>query len=320
MTQSGFFIDPHNTYNVAGSTRRLAMFEILLTFYSCLSAEDTTADKDPFLSQYIPHLNAPRIPRNMDPRRARDPRLARQRGGAPQPPQQYPPQQQYPQQPPGYSPPQQQYQHYPPPHYQTPPPHYPAQQQQQPYPHQYQQPPPSFPPNAQQGPPYQAQQQQPPTASPFPPQPQSSIPTYPTATPQQYPAHAISNQQLANEAPGATELAQHEPQPVKTIYKPRPLFCVVCASNQVRGPSVCTCDAAKLIPSLLDRTARWKDTTYWRELLLRVHRSRACQFWFSLGMQKGRVPCRLIRDGLGRPPARPCDRQAKHIPVWYALQ
>ncbi|KAI0734938.1 Ssu72-domain-containing protein [Fomitopsis betulina] len=60
----------------------------------------------------------------------------------------------------------------------------------------------------------------------------SSIPTYPTATPQQYPAHAISNQQLANEAPGATELAQHEPQPVKTIYKPRPLFCVVCASNQ----------------------------------------------------------------------------------------
>ena len=101
--------------------------------------------------------------------------------------------------------------------------------------------PPSFPPNAQQGPPYPSQQQQPPTAPPFPTQSQPTpapVSAYPTATPQQYPAHALSNQQLAEEARGAAELAKHhEPEPVKTIYKPRPLFCVVCASNQVRGPS-----------------------------------------------------------------------------------
>ena len=266
----------------------------------------------------------------MDPRRARDPRLARQRGSAPQQQQQqqqqsqYPPQQPYQQQQSGYPPPQQYQQQYPPPQYQTPQPHYSQQQPQ--YPHQYQQPPPSFPPNAQQGPPYPSQQQQPPTAPPFPTQSQPTpapVSAYPTATPQQYPAHAISNQQLAEEARGAAELAKHhDPEPVKTIYKPRPLFCVVCASNQVRAaPSPTYVGRFALIPSLLDRTARWRGTTYSRELFLRrVGGRRAWRFSFSPRIQEGWLPRRLVWDGLCCAFAWPCDRQAEHIPVRYAVQ
>ncbi|OBZ71782.1 RNA polymerase II subunit A C-terminal domain phosphatase SSU72 [Grifola frondosa] len=58
-----------------------------------------------------------------------------------------------------------------------------------------------------------------------PPQlPQSIYPPYPTATPPQYPAHDISNQQLAQEAQGASSIPQQPQASRSSIYKPRPLI------------------------------------------------------------------------------------------------
>ena len=103
---------------------------------------------------------------------------------------------------------------------------------------------------------------------PGPPQysnaPQPPYPTYPQhATSNGSPSHSqtppqmqppystgpASNQQLQEEAEKASSLpppattSQPTPQPTsdakgKSIYKPRPLFCVVCASNQVRRNAI----------------------------------------------------------------------------------
>ncbi len=134
----------------------------------------------------------------MDPRRARDPRLARadprrQQTGSPfnaPPPQATPP--------------------YPPAQYQNGVPQYGYQGQPQPY-----------------------------ASIPGP----SHVPTPPAShPPPQYSSGPVSNQQLKEEARDATSPppptaisrsgSQTSPQE-STGYKGRPLFCVVCASNQV---------------------------------------------------------------------------------------
>ena len=69
------------------------------------------------------------------------------------------------------------------------------------------------------------------------------------------------------EAPPAIVLPLVPEQPAR----PRTAFCVVCASNQVRAaPSPTHVGRFALIPSLLDRTARWRGTTYSRELFMRA--------------------------------------------------
>ncbi|KAL7282067.1 hypothetical protein ACG7TL_003536 [Trametes sanguinea] len=92
--------------------------------------------------------------------------------------------------------------------------------------YQYQQPPP------------QAPQLQASTSQGYPPL--NAYPPYPTATPPTFPAHDISNQQLAQEAQSAADLphenqVQQQQQQQSSGYKPRPLFCVVL---RLPGPAI----------------------------------------------------------------------------------
>lgn len=94
-----------------------------------------------------------------------------------------------------------------------------------------------------------------------PPGPQNAYPAYPTATPPQYPTHDISNQQLSQEAQGAATLPHDPPQEQlqepSSGYKPRPLFCVVCASNQVSDASPRPI-APEQLPMRDSRIGRWR--------------------------------------------------------------
>ena len=152
---------------------------------------------------------------NMDPRRARDPRLARQ------------------------DPRLQQQQRS---HSHTPTGQPPQSLPHQTLPHQAFPDPPSLQASTSQG-------FQPPVPSNYPP--------YPTATPPQYPGHDASNQQLTQEA----QLATAPPPEQPSGYKQRPLFCVVCASNQVRIPFQTVPPRSDVLP----RTGPWRGTLCYRE-------------------------------------------------------
>lgn len=165
----------------------------------------------------------------MDPRRARDPRLARadprqrKHSGSP---------------------------------FNAPPPQQPSQY---------------IPPHAANGAPPYLQQGPPPS---YPPVPGPSYATPPPQLypPQQYSSSPASNQQLRDEASAANSLpppsvmarsTSQQSQRSNTPpngYKARPLFCVVCASNQV----CCTnCDAsAANDPAWPTRIVQWRAITF----------------------------------------------------------
>ena len=122
------------------------------------------------------------------------------------------------------------------------------------------------------------------------------------------PNHQTENGNPNSPPPSQPSVAQASPPSTppnsstpNSLYKPRPLFCVVCASNQVSKYQL----LSHAYLRLQSRTVLWKAILFYREYLFHVFPlSRSSK----LLHQQGRLSCNLLWDRLRCPTSRSFDR------------
>jgi hypothetical protein len=171
-------------------------------------------------------------------------------------------------------------------------------------------------PRLQQPQPQQPQQQRQPIPAQIPNNGINSNPGSHSVTPPQPFVTAIAtvSSQIPPPAdPSTSALTHSSDTPSPARFKTRPLFCVVCASNQVRGSNVK--GRTQLLRRTHCRTGPWRDTSscsahlslYIREELPDLSK----ESWVSRYFVRHWVSCSITWI---------INRQAQHLPFWHTVR